>query len=136
MDFEILLHMSFGLHRPLWITFELTTDLFKPNHQPDAATLTLNALNQLETPKATNKCWSIFENFQHFKNHIFANLSGLVYIYIYVCIYVYIFIQIYISIYYKNCNTFIRFSALPTEPAKAAPAASSMTPKSAVQSKK
>ena len=43
--------MSVGLPGPLQTAFELKNELPTPNFQPDAATLTLHALNWLKTPK-------------------------------------------------------------------------------------
>ena len=37
--------MSFGLPEPLWTAFELKDDLRASKKEPDAATLTLHALN-------------------------------------------------------------------------------------------
>ena len=45
MNFEIFLRMSFGLPGPLQTALELKIELPTVNVQPDAATLTLDALN-------------------------------------------------------------------------------------------
>ena len=45
--------MSFGLPRPLQTPFELKVELPTSSFTPDAATLTLHALNLLKRPKTS-----------------------------------------------------------------------------------
>ena len=42
---EEKMHMGFGIPGPLWIPFELKIELPTSSCTPDAATLTLHALN-------------------------------------------------------------------------------------------
>ena len=49
--FELFQHMSFGLLEPLLPSFDLKTDLPTSNFTPDAATLTLHALELANNPQ-------------------------------------------------------------------------------------
>ena len=66
--------MSFGLPEPLQTPFELTNDLPASTNEPDAATLTLHALDWLNGPKTSRYIFEYFQTFKHFQK--LANLGG------------------------------------------------------------
>ena len=73
--FKKKIHISIGLPGPLRPAFELKNDLPTSIFQPDAATLTLNALNLLKRPKISKY---VFELLQSFEKHKNSKSGGLV----------------------------------------------------------
>ena len=64
-----MLLISFGLPRPLWTPFELTIEVPTSNIQPDAATLTLHALNWLKLPIKSKCVVDVSKNKSKSKNN-------------------------------------------------------------------
>ena len=77
--------MGFGLAGPLQPPFEQKLELRTPNVTPDAATLTLYALNFLKMPNTSKYLFDLFQNVQHFKLSNVRKSGGFIYSYLFLC---------------------------------------------------